>query len=89
MKRTYQINTDADLLTPKQLKYVVLYKRERNMSKVADICGVNKSTISRTIERAKCKPCRFSTDCNNCPHTICRIDEKLEAIEILKQSQLC
>ena len=44
----------AEELTARQKQFIVLYYYENNtMAEVADICGVNVSTVSRTLCRAR------------------------------------
>jgi len=41
-------------LTQRQKQFVLLYYyEERNMPEIAEICGVNVSTVSRTLARAR------------------------------------
>lgn len=43
-------------LTPKQRQYLVLYYyEEKTMPEIAELMGVNKATVSRTINRARNK----------------------------------
>lgn len=47
----YVVNQE---LTPKQRQYVVMYYGERlSMPQIAERCGVSKSTVSRTVLRAR------------------------------------
>ena len=47
----YVINQE---LSPKQRQYVVMYYSENlNMEEIAKRCGVSKSTVSRTVSRAR------------------------------------
>lgn len=40
-------------LTEKQKEYILLWMEGMNMREVAEYCGVEKSTVSRTISRGK------------------------------------
>lgn len=43
----------AERLTPTQRRYLMLYCYEKQtMAAIAALCGVNKSTVSRTLARA-------------------------------------
>lgn len=47
----YVINQE---LSPKQRQYVIMYYGENlNMEEIAKRCGVSKSTVSRTVSRAR------------------------------------
>ena len=41
-------------VTPRQREYMLLYYGKRmNMDEIAKVCGVNKSTVSRTLKRGR------------------------------------
>lgn len=43
-----------DSTTPKQRTYIIMYfKKRMNMEEIASLCGVSKSTVSRTISRGR------------------------------------
>lgn len=42
----------SECLTPKQKKYLSLYLNGYNGTEIAEICGVNKSTVSRMLNWA-------------------------------------
>lgn len=44
----------SEELTARQKQFIVLYYYENNtMAEISDICGVNVSTVSRTLRRAR------------------------------------
>lgn len=44
----------AEELSQRQKQFIVLYYYEKNtMAQVAELCGVNVSTVSRTLSRAR------------------------------------
>lgn len=46
-------------LTKTQKYYIILYYRDhKTVSEIAQLCGVNKSTVSRTLKRARERLCR-------------------------------
>ncbi|MBR4554757.1 MAG: sigma-70 family RNA polymerase sigma factor [Ruminococcus sp.] len=46
----------TDCLTATQRHYLLMYYRDgKTVAEIANVCGVNKSTVSRTVNRAKQK----------------------------------
>ncbi|MCM1237549.1 MAG: helix-turn-helix domain-containing protein [Ruminococcus flavefaciens] len=55
----------------KQFEYMQLYQMGYSISQIASHYGVNKSTVSRTLDRATRITCPFSATCSNCPLPEC------------------
>ena len=64
------------MITQKQADYLCMYQSGFTMEEIAKRYGVNKSTVCRTLARAKRHKCPFSTDCTKCPLPDCAIKEE-------------
>lgn len=60
----------------KQLEYLALFNQGYSVTQIAKMTGKNRSTISRTLTRARSKTCPFSSDCMKCPLDDCAIEDK-------------
>lgn len=63
-------------MTKQQIEYMILYESGYKVSEIAKMKNKNKSTISRSLKRAKAIKCPFGADCKKCPLPDCGIDEK-------------
>lgn len=64
------------MVTKEQKKYLVMYQAGHTMQEIADKYGVNRSTVSRVVARARKLKCPFSTDCTKCPMDDCAIKDE-------------
>lgn len=64
------------MTSKKQIEYFSLYNSGLTMKEIAARFSVNKSTVSRTIKRAKRRVCPFSDDCTKCPLPDCAIKDE-------------
>lgn len=55
----------------KQILYLELYNAGFSMGEIADHFGVGRSTISRTLKRARRLTCPFTPNCEKCPLSEC------------------
>ncbi len=63
-------------ITRKQIEYLTLFEAGYSVSEIARMKGLNKSTVSRILQKARGKKCPFSTNCLYCPLEFCAIDSK-------------
>ena len=68
------------MATKKQMEYLKMYQSGATMQEIADKYGVYRSTVSRTIARAKKVKCPFSSDCTSCPLPDCAIKTEYACI---------
>lgn len=64
------------MISRQQKEYLLLYQSGATMEEIAQKYGVNRSTVSRVIARAKRVSCPFSTDCQKCPMDDCVIKDE-------------
>lgn len=64
------------MITKKQMEYLNLYQSGATMREISERYGVNISTVSRVIARARKIKCPFSSDCKKCPLPDCIVKEK-------------
>lgn len=63
-------------MTKQQIEYLSLYEAGYTVPQIARMKNKHKSTVYRSIKRAKGKKCPFSADCERCPLPECCIDWK-------------
>lgn len=63
-------------MTPQGMKYLKLHQEGFTNKEIADMCGVNPSSVCRALKRALRKTCPFSPDCRKCPLPECAFKEE-------------
>lgn len=66
--------------TSKQVEYMQLYQAGFTITQIAKHFGVNKSTVSRTLDRAARLTCPFSITCSNCPLPECAFKPEYQSL---------
>lgn len=61
----------------KQAEYLSLFEAGYTVTEIAAMKGVNKSTVSRTLTRARNVKCPFSKSCLTCPLSDCAISDEV------------
>ena len=75
------------MITKQQVNYMRMYQSGATMQEIAQKYGVNISTVSRVIKRARKIKCPFSTECEKCKLPDCAIKD--EYALLLNTSEDC
>lgn len=75
------------VVTQQQKEYLLRYQSGETMQEIADYFGVNRSTVSRVISRARKIKCPFASDCTKCTVSDCAIKE--EYAFLLNEAEDC
>ena len=59
------------MVTKKQVEYLSLFEAGYSVTEIAAMKGVNKSTVSRVLTKARTTKCPFSKSCLTCPLNEC------------------